>query len=379
MNFTEMRALFPSAERCLHLNHAGTSPTSRPVADAVQTVLTELMSDDPFAAYKNHLKRQETLRAALGRLMTVAPQTLAFVRNTSHGLAVAAQSIAFQPGEAVVVAANEYPANLYPWMAQAHRGVRTHLVPARDNGLVAEDDLLAACEADPATRVLAVSWVQWGTGQRMDLLRLGEFCRARGILLVVDVVQGLGALRIDLSGLPVDMATAGCHKWLLTPGGLGVLYVRPEVFPALLPTNIGWNSVEDSIDWEHPYFDRLKPTSDRFEEGTPALLATAALGASVALLEEVGFDAIQERVLMLADVARERLTERGLKVMSPVGDGQKSGIVAFRHRALSNEQVLAALTANKVIAAVRGGNLRFSPHAYNNDNDISRAAAAIPD
>jgi selenocysteine lyase/cysteine desulfurase len=373
----EMRALFPSAEKCVHLNHAGTSPTARPVANAVNEVLAELMSDDPFTAYKNHQKRQETLRAVLGRMMNATPNTLAFVRNTSHGLAIAAQAVPFRPGESVVVAGNEYPANIYPWMAQAYRGVSTRLVPPHEDGTVSEDDLLHAC-ADTSTRVLAVSWVQWGTGQRMDLDRLGAFCRERGILLVADLVQGLGALRPDLSALPVDIATAGCHKWLLAPGGLGVLYVRSEVFPTLLPTNIGWNAVEESIDWENLHFDRLKPTPERFEEGTPAILATAALLASVRLLESVGFDAVNNRVLMLADYARAALRARGCRLFSPEGEGQKSGIVAFRHPRLSNDEVLTALGQQKVIAVSRGGNLRFSPHAYNSEADIDTAVAAVP-
>jgi selenocysteine lyase/cysteine desulfurase len=377
MTPSELRALFPSAERCTHLNHAGTSPTSTPVADAVRQVTDELTSDDPFRAYVHHQKRQETLRAAFGRMMNVAPETLAFVRNTSHGIAIAAQAIPFRPGENVVVARTEYPANVYCWMAQAQRGVSVRLVDAREDGLIPEEDLMAAC--DGSTRVLAVSWVQWGTGQRMDLARLGAFCRERGILLVADVVQGLGALRLDLSALPVDFAAAGCHKWLLAPSGLGVLYVRPELQAGLLPTNIGWNSVSDPIDWERLHYDELKTAASRYEEGSPNLLGTAALNASVGLLERVGFDAVERRVLGLADHARAALRARGMRLMCPEGDGQKSGIVPFRHPRLSNEAVLKALEAEKVVVAVRCGSVRLSPHAYSTEAEIDRAVAAIPE
>ena len=375
LSFAELRALFPSAERCTHLNHAGTSPIAQPVADAVRSVTDDLMSDDPFRAYVTHQKRQESLRAALGRMMNAPPACLGFVRNTSHGLTIAAQAVAFRPGDNVVVGRTEYPANLYPWMGQAHRGVTVRLVdPQGEDGLYAEEDLMAACDA--STRVLAVSWVQWGTGQRMDLARLGAFCRERGILLVADVVQGLGALRLDLSALPVDIAAAGCHKWLLSPAGIGVLYVREGLLPDLLPTNIGWNSVNDPIAWERIHFDEMKPTADRFEEGSPGLLATAALGASVDLLEQVGFDAVERRVLELAAHARRSLAARGMQVVTP--EPVRSGIVAFRHPSLSNEAVLAALTEAKVVVAVRCGNVRFAPHAYSTEEEIDRAVAAIP-
>lgn len=376
MTSEALRASFPSAARCVHLNHAGTSPIARPVADAVNGVLNELMSDDAFVAYRNHQKRQETLRSAFGRMLSVAPVTLAFTKNTSHGLSIAADTLPLAPGENIVVPAIEYPANVYPWMAQARRGVQTRLVPPREDNLLAEDDLMAAC--DDRTRVLAVSWVQWGTGQRLDLAALGAFCRKRGIFFVVDMVQGLGALCLNLSALPVDIAAAGCHKWLLAPSGVGVLYVHPEVLPRLAPANIGWNSVVDAVDWDHIHFD-LRPDTARFEEGSPNLPGTAALGASVALLESVGFDTVERYVLALADYARAGLQERGYRVLSPSNPPQRSGIVAFRHVTLPNETVLAALTARKIRAAIRGGNLRFSPHAYNAETDIDAAITALPD
>ena len=309
-------------------------------------------------------------------MVAVAPATLGFVRNTSHGLTIAAEAIPFRDGENVVLPAIEYPANVYPWMAQARRGVSVRLVPADAVGIVSEDALIAACDA--STRVVAVSWVQWGSGQRLDLAKLGAFCRSRGILLVADIVQGVGAVRIDLTNLPVDIAAAGCHKWLLAPGGLGFLYVCPEVFPTLLTANIGWNSVNASIEWERLHFDDLKPDPSRFEEGTPSLLAAAALLASVTLLELVGFDAVNDRVLALADYARAALTERGMTLISPVGPGQRTGIVAFRHPTAANDVVLARLDEKGVRAAVRCGNVRFAPHAYNSEADIDAAVALLP-
>jgi selenocysteine lyase/cysteine desulfurase len=211
----------------------------------------------------------------------------------------------------------------------------------------------------------------------MDLPRLGTFCRRRGIIFVVDVVQGLGALRLDVERDRIDIAAAGCHKWLMAPGGMGVLYIRPEVFSTLLPVNIGWNSVTNPIDWERQHFDELKPTTDRFEEGTPSILNTATLGASVALMETVGFDRMEQRVLQLADHARACVRGRDCRVLSPDSPDTRSGIVAFRHPSLGNNDVLSRLAASGVTVAVRCGNVRISPHAYNTEADIERAAALL--
>lgn len=374
----DLRELFPSAASCVHLNHAGTAPIPRPAADAVQTVLGELMSDDSFTAFKNHEKRQTDLRAALGRMMNVAPTTLGFVKNTSHGLSIAADALPLAPGDVIVVPNGEYPANVYPWMAQAKRGVEIRLVLLRPNGLVAEDDLMAACDAAHHTRVLAVSWVQWGTGQQLDLARLGAFCRERGIVFVADVVQGLGALRLDLGRLPVDVAVSGCHKWLLSPAGIGVLYVHSDLLPTLLPTNVGWNSVTNPLQWENLHFD-LRTETARFEEGTPNILGTAGLLASVQMLEQAGFDAVERHILDLADQLRAGLHARGCQIVSPAGESQKSGIVAFRHSRASNESVLKTLAERKILAAVRCGNVRLSPHVENDAADVERALAGLPD
>ena len=377
MNLADLRALFPSVSSCVHLNHAGTAPIPRPAGDAVRTVLDELMSDDSFLAFKNHEKRQTDLRAAFGRMLNVPPAALAFVKNTSHGLSIAADARPLAPGDNVVVPPLEYPANVYPWMAQKKRGVETRIAPVRDaaTGRIAEEDLMAAC--DERTRVLSVSWVQWGTGQRFDLARLGAFCRERGIVFVADVVQGLGALRLDLGGLPVDIAAAGCHKWLLAPAGVGVLYVRPGLLPDLLPTNVGWNSVTNALKWENIHFD-LKNDSSRFEEGTPNILGTAGLLASVRLLEAAGFATVERHVLDLTERLRDGLHARDYRVISPEEAERRSGIVAFRHPHLSNEDVLHALGAKTVRAAVRGGNVRFSPHVENDAFDVERDLAALP-
>lgn len=377
MTPAELRILFPSAQKAIHLNHAGTSPVAAPVADAVQAVLAELQSENPLTAYINTMKRADELRGVWGRMLQTEPDNLAIVKNTSHGLTIIAQGVPFLAGENVVVAANEYPSNVYPWMAQEARGVQTRLVAPREDGYVSEDDLEAAC--DENTRVLAVSWVQWGTGQRMDLARLGAFCTARNILLAVDVVQGFGALRCDLSQLPgVSFATGGGHKWLLSPGGVGFLYVRPDLLETLLPNNVGWNWVAKPMAWEASEWQTPKPTVARFEEGTPNILGIAGTLASMNLLESIGTDAVEARVLELADCTRRKLEARGMHVVAPHGSESRSGIVAFRHPTVANEAVEAKLAEANIVCAVRCGNVRFAPHVYSIESDVDVAVDAIP-
>ncbi|WP_309722169.1 aminotransferase class V-fold PLP-dependent enzyme [Armatimonas sp.] len=373
MTLEELRAQFPSTQNGVHLNHAGMGPTPTAVSTAVSQALIELGHGDGMGAFRAHLTRQERLRERLARMMNVEAAGVGLVRNTSHGLAIAAQAIPFLPGENVVVGACEYPSVVYPWQAQAVRGVETRIVaclPPHD--LLSEDALIAACDAK--TRVLAVSWVQWGTGQRMDLTKLGAFCKARNIWFVVDVIQGLGALECDLSACGADIAAGGCHKWLLAPAGIGPLYIKPERLSELLPTNVGWNWVNNPFVWDRLRFEDARPRADRFEEGSPAILATAALDASLALLEAVGMAEIERAVRHHAQALRTRLRALGLEVCPTDGH---SGIVPFRHPTKSNEEILAVLEQENIWAAVRCGWVRFSPHAYTNDDDLERAIGGL--
>ncbi|WP_395139788.1 aminotransferase class V-fold PLP-dependent enzyme [Armatimonas sp.] len=373
MTLAEFRAQFPSVENGVHLNHAGMGPIPTGVATAVGQALVELAHGDGMMAFRAHLKRQQRVRGALARLMNVPAEGVALVRNTSHGLAIAAQAIPFLPGENVVVGACEYPSVVYPWQAQASRGVETRLVACPTNtDLLSEDALIAACDAN--TRALAVSWVQWGTGQRMELEKLGAFCKARGIWFVVDVIQGLGALECDLTACGADIAAGGCHKWLLAPAGIGPLYIKPERLSELLPTNVGWNWVNNPFHWDRLRFEDARPSADRFEEGSPGILATAALDVSLGLLEAVGMGEIERAVLASAARLRQLLRERGMEVCPTDGH---SGIVAFRHPRYTNDDVLAHLDANGVWAAVRCGWVRFSPHAYHRADELERAVALI--
>jgi cysteine desulfurase / selenocysteine lyase len=270
-----------------------------------------------------------------------------------------------------VVGECEYPSVVYPWQAQAYRGVETRIVACPD-GLLSEDALMAACDAK--TRVLAVSWVQWGTGQCLDLNKLGAFCKAQDIWFVVDVIQGLGALECDLAACGADIAAGGCHKWLLAPAGIGPLYIKPERLTELLPTNVGWNWVDRPFVWDRLRFEDTKPGTERFEEGSPAILAIAGLEASLGLLESVGMAEIEKAVRANAEGLRARLRAAGLEVCPTDGH---SGIVPFRDPSRSNDDVLAQLDSQNIWAAVRCGWVRFSPHAYNNGKDLERVVGAL--
>ncbi len=362
--------------RQVYLNHAGVSPSPARVVRAVQEAAA-VAGQDPMQHYMSGvLPAREAARERLARLMGVPAEHLALVKNTGHALSLVADGLALEPGDNVLLASCDYPAVVYPWYAQAWRGVETRLVPPRPDGTLTPEDFAAVL--DSRTRVVSISWVQFGTGFRADLAAFAELAHRNNAILIVDVIQGLGALPIDASALGLDVVATGAHKWLMAPGGTAGLFIAPHVLNRMHLVNMGAGSVVDVIKFD-PLVFHPKPTAQRYEEGTPNGLGLVGLNAALSLIEDVGIDAIGARVLELATHAAEALARRGCVVTSPRGDvSQQSGIIAFHHPALDNEAVLKTLTAAGVVAAVRGGSVRFAPHFYNTEDEIDRAVAALP-
>ena len=365
----------PVTERGIYLNHAGVGPAPARVVQAVQEAVA-ICAPDPFGFFTNHcLPARDRARARLGRLMGVSPEHLAFVKNTGHGLSLIADGLKLDAGDNVVSVDCEYPSVVYPWYAQADRGVETRLATPKADGSFTPEDL--AAQMDSRTQAVTLSWVQFGTGFRADLKAFADMAHAHNALFIVDVIQGLCALPLDLEAAGVDMAVSGVHKWQLAPGGSGALYVAPHALDRLRLVNMGAGAVVDVMKFD-PLDFTVKPSVQRYEEGTPNGLGLVGLDAALSLIEEAGIEAIGQQVLSLAAYAADRLDARGYEVTSPREDASRSGLVMFRHATRANEDVLKALTDAGVTAAVRGGRLRFAPHFYNTAEEIDRAVEALP-
>jgi cysteine desulfurase/selenocysteine lyase len=364
---------FPATRECAYLNHAGTGPLPRRSAEAMAR-LAETVSRTGDRVWMDRMREVERVRGLAARLLGAREAAeVAFVENTSTALSLVAEGLDWRAGDNIVGAALEFPSNVYPWMNLAHRGVEYHQAPERD-GRIDPDELLGLC--DGRTRLLALSWVQYASGFRSDLARLGAACRERGILFVVDVIQGLGALPLDVEAAGVDVAAASGHKWLLGPEGAGLLYVSNRVVERLRPARTGWRSAKDPFRWTD-YDLTWNEGARRFESGTFNVYGIVALGASLDLLLGAGIEAIAPRVLALADRAARGLADLGFTVVSSRRPDETSGIVTATHPRHEPGALVKALAGKDVVLAARAGRLRFSPHFYNTETEIDRALAEL--
>ncbi|MDX1594634.1 MAG: aminotransferase class V-fold PLP-dependent enzyme, partial [Gammaproteobacteria bacterium] len=274
---------FDQAPGLVYLNHAAVAPWPERTRAAVARFAAENQLRGA-QHYRDWLGVERRLRGQLRRLVNADhDDEIALLKSTSEGLSVIAHGLDWQPGENVVTAREEFPSNRVAWQSLAPRGVTTRLVPLAGSG---DPEAALFASVDDATRLISISAVQYADGLRMDLPRIGEFCRDRGILFCVDAIQQLGALPFDVAGIGADFVVADGHKWLLAPEGLALFYCRREHLERLALHQFGWHMVAERGDYERLDW---QPAADaqRFECGSPNMLGIHALSASLSLLEEV--------------------------------------------------------------------------------------------
>jgi len=370
---TPYRPLFPITERYVLFNHAGVSPVNTRALAAMQE-FNERTAREPLGNFREQVEAQQRdLRQRFATLVNArSADEIVLMPNTATGINIAALSLPLRPGDNVLVLEGDYPANIYPWMNLAHRGVLTKFVPARDGGL---DLNLLQSRIDSHTRVIAMSTVVFATGFRNDIEAVGRICKERGIYLVVDGIQSLGALPFDVQAANVDFLAAGSQKWLLGPIGGGFLYVRRERLDELVAgAYVGSASVVDSANFLDYNFT-LQPTAERFNLGSSGIMNQLGVRASLSLIQEVGIDQIAERVLMLAGVAIGDLQERGYQLSADTAPEHRSGIVIVEVN--DPAAVCARLHEAGIICIPRGKGVRIAAHFYNTEEEVLRVGEVL--
>ncbi len=361
----QYRSLFPVTRTCHYLNHAAVSPTSTRVVEAVKGWMDDLATHG-MANIGDWVRREREGRGLAARILSAAPEEIAFVRSTSHGLGTFAEALAWQAGDEVAVCSDlEYPANVYPWIHLRDRGVGVCAVPPVAGGVTVE---AVAQAVGPRTRLLSVSSVEFATGVATDLEAIGSFCRARGILFCVDGIQSVGAFPLDVGKAKIDLLAADSHKWQLGLPGIGIAFIRREVLPMLRPPVVGWKSVKRPLDFDHLDFS-LRDDAAKLEEGTQSFPSILGLAAALALLEEVGIDSIAGHIGDWLDEAERVLAATGLD--PGPGRGRRRGILTFRPPRDSAEEFAARAQAAGVVLSARRGRVRISPHFYSDEADLA--------
>ena len=364
------RREFPwaAAGDCIYMNHASTGPTPERARDARREF--EAIRDQPHKLTVEHqfgtLARARELCA---RLIGASTSEIALMVNTSYGINVAARALDLRPGDTVLTFDREFPANVLPWMAVP--GIEVARIPCVDD-LPDEDALLRAIER-PGVGAVAVSWVQFSTGHRVDLARIGTACRERGISFVVDAIQGVGAQPLDVHAAHVDLLASGGQKWMLSPWGTGFLYVREALVRRLEPHDVGWLSMRNAEDFTTltSYDLAWRDDARRFECGTLPAQDFVTMSGSLELLLELGIGRIAAHVAALTGRLVEWAGSRSdVRLITRPERERRAGIVCLAMP--DAERAAERLRGAGVAFAVREGAIRLAPHCYNTLEEVER-------
>ena len=361
----QYRRNFPVTKNHIYLDHAGIATVSLPVKAAVEAFLAESAEGAAFH-YPRWAQRIAGVRKICAQLVNAGVDEIAFIRSTSHGLSIVAEGLEWRSGDNVLFSEKDFPSNIYPWINLKSKGVEARAIPSREGRLLIED---IEKRMDSRTRLIAISSVQFSNGFRTDLKRLGTLCRKKGVLLCVDAIQSLGIIPMDVREFNIDFLAADSHKWLLGPEGIGIFYCRKELAQNMRPPLVGWKSVQNEFDFDHPVL-RLKNDAQRFEEGSQNLMGIFGLGAAIELLLEAGIANIEERVLDLGDQIIQEAGKRGFTVLTPKQREQRGGNITIADN-FDPATARDALRERGIMVNVRGGGLRVSPHFYNTAEDIN--------
>jgi selenocysteine lyase/cysteine desulfurase len=374
MKLTPFRDLFPVTRRFAYLNHASVAALPQPVVEAMTAYLTErgMKGGEALTDWDDDAER---IRRLVARFIGAHRDEVVFTSSISHGLNIVAAGLDWQPGDNLICAETEFIANVYPWTNLRRRGVEVRFAPAQDNRILVKD---VAALIDSRTRLLAISFVEFGTGYRNDLDALAHLCRERGVHLCVDGIQGLGALQFSVAQTPVSFFAGHGSKWMLGPIGAAFLYVRSELLPQLEPVMAGWRAVVHRDDYFR-YDSPLRDGGERFEPGSLNAVGLVGLEAAIELLLSVGMADIEARVLALTDNLIEGLRTRDCLITTPIAHRrERSGIICFRCPGLNPQALADRLRAAGVIISLRGDVIRVSPHFYNTRDDLERLLEILP-
>jgi selenocysteine lyase/cysteine desulfurase len=373
MDLDAVRRQMPVTRQWIYLNHAAVAPVSGPAARAMRRLIRDAELNG-IVHYDHWNRLYAQARRSVAALIGAQADEVAFLKNTSDGLIAVANGVRWSVGDNVVLSARDFPANVYPWLNLRSRGVEVRLVPERDGRLPVGD---FAAAVDARTRVLSASSVSFLTGFRQDLGALGQLCRSRGSLFVVDAIQSLGAFPLQVAELGIDCLAADGHKWLMGPEGCALFYCGRQALERLEVASLGWASVASAYDFLS-YDTALQPDARRFETGTHTTAGIAGLKAAVEFLSAQGIPAIAARILELTDQLCAGLERKGYTVHSPRGEHERSGIVSCSGRTRSAVDLDRLLRGRRIVGSVRGDWLRLSPHFYNTAEEIEQVLSALP-
>jgi selenocysteine lyase/cysteine desulfurase len=369
-DWEQIRSRFPVLENKTYLNSCSYGAMSTDVKDALHRYIRD--REERGTDWDYWVERNEKVRNAVAHFLGANPDEIAITTSASASINSVASALDFTGArKKVVISDFEFPTNAQIWYAQELRGAEVVRVPERDGYIPAED---FASVIDEDTLLVAVSHVCFRNGAKLDIPAIAEIARKNGAMMLVDGFQGLGTYEFDVRASDVDFVVGGMLKYLLGSAGLAFLYVRDELVEKLVPTVTGWFAQADIFAMDSTRYDP-SPTARRFEAGTPPVPNTYAAEAGLRIIDEVGLPAIARRITEITAAIIAEAKSEGYTLAVPEDPDRHGALITLRSH--DENAIVAALEKDGIVTSCRAGNLRISPHFYNNSDDLDTLFRAL--
>jgi len=364
MDVTVIRERIPALKKCIHLDCAAVSPFFAESLREMENFL-ENRGEKANFEYFEWINELEECRKTAAEFVNASPEEIAFMLNTSQGISTVAAMLEWKKGDNIVTSDLEFPSNSMPWYSLKKKGVEVKQVKAV-NGEIRIDDIEKTM--DENTRLVAVSYVQFGNGFRINLEEVSKLCKEYNAFLFSDAIQGLGAVTLDVKRCGLDFFSSASYKWLMGPLGVSIFYIKKEHLSEFDPPWVGWFSLKEHEDFNQPGISEfeLVNSARKFEAGGKSFALIKGLKKNLEIFSDIGVDAIERRVLDLSSY----VIENAEHVQTPYDEKKRAGIVNVLHK--DAEIITETLRKKKILVSARMGGIRVSTHFWNTKEDIDR-------
>jgi selenocysteine lyase/cysteine desulfurase len=369
-DWAALRSRFPILGNKTYLNSCSYGAMSNDVIAAMHRYIDDRV--ERGADWNYWVGKNENVRATVAALLGADPDEIAITTSASAGIIAIAGAMDFSgTRNKVVISEFEFPTNAQIWHAQEKRGAKIVTVPEQD-GYISADQFESAI--DDETLIVATTQVCYGNGAKLDIPAIAEIARRKGAMCFVDAFPGIGSMEFSVRAAGVDILVGGMLKYLLGTAGVGFLYVREPLIRALTPTNTGWFAQHDVFAMAIDRYDP-SPTARRFESGTPPVLNCYAAEAGLKIIAEVGLANIERRLGELTSSIITEAKAAGYSLAVPEDPARHGALITLRSH--DENALVARLGEAGIVTSCRYGNLRISPHFYNNADDIEALFRAL--
>jgi selenocysteine lyase/cysteine desulfurase len=369
-DWAQIRSRFPVLENKTYLNSCSYGALANDVKEALQCYIRD--REERGTDWNYWVERNESVRGAVAAFLGAHPDEIAITTSASASINSVASAMNFAGSRnKVVISDFEFPTNAQIWYAQELRGAKVERVSERD-GYIPVEDFDSAI--DEETLIVAVTHVCFRNGAKLDISAIAEIAREKGAMMLVDGFQGLGTYEFDVRSSGVDFVVGGMLKYLLGSAGLAFLYVREALIESLVPTVTGWFAQSDIFAMDNTRYDP-SPTARRFESGTPPVPNSYAAEAGLQIISEVGLAVIEDRINEITASIIAESKNAGYTLAVPDDPQRHGALITLRSH--DENALVEALEKDGIVTSCRAGNLRISPHFYNNSDDIDTLFRAL--